>query len=684
MKRLAMAAAVAAGISPVHAQEREHDAIVVTATRLETDTTRPPGNVAVITAEDIANSPAQSLPELLATEAGVFARSLYGNNAARADVDLRGFGATGTQNTLVLLDGRRLNDIDLSGVDFAAIPLDNIERIEIVRSGGAVLYGDGTAGGTINIITRGPGAEGDDGTVAASLGSYGTRRGEASFTRTAGLGSMHLFASRLTSDGYRDNNALRQTNVQGDARRFTDNGQWYVKFGADDQYLGLPGARTVDPSLGVDELASDRRGTGTPDDFAEQRGAHITIGTTHYLANEAELVIDGGLRHKRQEAFLDDYVGFPPFFPPGTFANFVDTRLNTWSLTPRLRIPFRAGDREHVLQAGLDLYYSDYVSERGQRPDTDPIHHLDVTQRTMAVYARDVVNLGAATELSAGARLQHVRQASRDRHDPTAPGQPFGGSQAAPLDRTDTEPMLELGLRYALDPQLSLFAKLERSARFATVDELFEFNSSLAVQEFSPLNPQTGVHLDVGADFEQNATRLSAAAFYMHLDDEIHFDPVSFSNVNLEPTRRYGVELSAQRQLSPAWWLRASYGRMRAEFRDGPNSGNEVPLVPRDTAALSLRWQAAPELQLSALVRYVGEQRLDNDQANTARPIPAYSLVDLQAVRTWKDWELDLQIHNLFDEQAFGYGVASTVTAGRFNAYPLPERSASATLRYRF
>ena len=68
---------------------------------------------------------------MLGREAGVLSRSLYGNNASRASVDIRGFGAASTQNTLILVDGRRLNDVDLSAVDYSAIPLQAIERIEI-------------------------------------------------------------------------------------------------------------------------------------------------------------------------------------------------------------------------------------------------------------------------------------------------------------------------------------------------------------------------------------------------------------------------------------------------------------------------------------------------------------------------------------------------------------------------
>ncbi len=137
--------------------------ILVTATRINTGGLGARGHTTVITAEDIGKSTARTLPELLGREAGVVTRSLFGNNGTGATVDIRGFGAASSQNTLILLDGRRLNDVDFSSVDFSVIPLQSIERIEIMRNSGAVLYGDGAIGGTINIITRHPLESGTDG-----------------------------------------------------------------------------------------------------------------------------------------------------------------------------------------------------------------------------------------------------------------------------------------------------------------------------------------------------------------------------------------------------------------------------------------------------------------------------------------------------------------------------------------
>ncbi|MDO8596575.1 MAG: TonB-dependent receptor plug domain-containing protein, partial [Sulfuricaulis sp.] len=94
-----IAVVTAACVFSLHASAEsavQSNAVIVTSTRLTEDSTRLPASVTILTAEDILRRPAQTLPELLALEAGVSMRSLYGNHAARATVDMRGFGAAST------------------------------------------------------------------------------------------------------------------------------------------------------------------------------------------------------------------------------------------------------------------------------------------------------------------------------------------------------------------------------------------------------------------------------------------------------------------------------------------------------------------------------------------------------------------------------------------------------------
>ena len=651
------------------------NAVIVTSTRLAEEAERLPAPVTIISAEDIRRSPARTLPELLALEAGVIRRSLYGNHAALDNVDIRGFGMTSTQNTLILRDGRRLNDVDLSAVDFAAIPLDSIARVEIIRGDGAVLYGDGAVGGAINIITKQPGHTGTSGSASVTAESYQTRRADASVSHGQGPFALNAFASSVNSGGYRRNNALQQNNLQTDMRWSRDQGEWFLKLGADEQSLRLPGNRRVNPSAGIDELHNDRRGTATPHDYADQSGNFLNAGFSRFLSANQELVVDAGYRAKNQKAFYDDYAF------NGAYANYIDTDLATWSFTPRLKTRHGLFDLPGTVITGVDYYHSQYTSDRSLNSSTagTPIHRLDVSQTSLAIYGQNMSEIGNQSTLTAGARLQQVRLQAHDAFDAAAPGGAFG-SGAPDRRSTDNQHMLDLGLRRRLGGNWSVFGKLGRSARFATVDEFFQTDSNNFLQTFSPLKPQTAESLDLGADYAQGATRYSVGLYRMDLRKEIHFNPTTFANENLDPTRRHGFTLSASRPLAEKWRVTADYAYTRAVFREGSFVGNEVPMVARDTGSLSFLWTPDGKLILSAAARYTGEKRFDNDQTNTFQKIPAYTTVDLKLMGRSGGWKWQAGVYNLFDEKAFDYGIRSTSSPNTYNAYPLPERNFSLTL----
>jgi iron complex outermembrane recepter protein len=259
--RFTALAMLAAFAMPAHAQS---DTGVINATRFPEDARRLPASVTVLSAEDIQKSAARTLPELLSEQVGVTTKDFYGNNAASTAADLRGFGATATQNTLVLVDGRRVTDADLSGVQWAAIPLAAVERIEILRGTGAVLYGDGATTGVVNIVTRSPLKQGRRMEALGRVARYGTLEGQLYGSATTQAFGLSAVLHGYDAEGYRDNNRNEQQNAGVNLRWDLSEGHLDLRLGLDRQDLQLPGARRVQPSIGLDEYATDPRGAQTP------------------------------------------------------------------------------------------------------------------------------------------------------------------------------------------------------------------------------------------------------------------------------------------------------------------------------------------------------------------------------------------------------------------------------------
>ncbi|NIP41090.1 MAG: TonB-dependent receptor plug domain-containing protein, partial [Candidatus Aenigmarchaeota archaeon] len=156
---------------------------------------------------------AQTVVEVLKTQVGILVRDFLGNGKT-ASVDVRGFGETAPSNTLVLIDGRRANEITLAGVDWSQIPLDRVERIEIIRGMGSVLYGDSAVGGVINIITKkGKGRPSFE--AETNYGSYrfNSQRGGVSGSQKGF--SYSLSGSHQGTKGYRENNEFRANDFGG-------------------------------------------------------------------------------------------------------------------------------------------------------------------------------------------------------------------------------------------------------------------------------------------------------------------------------------------------------------------------------------------------------------------------------------------------------------------------------------
>jgi iron complex outermembrane receptor protein len=682
MFRRTLLALLAACALPALAQS---DAVVINATRFPEDAQRLPASVTVISAEDIQKSAARTLPELLSEQSGVTMKDFFGNNAAATAVDLRGFGATATQNTLVLVDGRRVTDADLSGVQWAAIPLAAVERIELLRGTGAVLYGDGATAGVVNIVTRSPLKQGRRAEAYGRAASYGTLEGALYGSAATPEFGLHAVLHGYDSDGYRENNRNKQQNAGLNLRWGPAESTLDVRLGADRQDLRLPGARRVQPSIGLDEYASDPRGAQTPLDWSSRDGerAGATFATR---LGEAELSVGADWRGKKQVSYFDQ-AGFPITR---------DDRLELGALTPRVRAPFALAGMRHSLTVGADWYGWRYDSRRSDLPQNlaQPINIVRVDQDVQGYYVQDAVQIAPASLLTLGWREERVKYDARDTLDPTAPGAGFA-TQAPPAQETQRQHAWEIGLRHAFSQATALFVRAQRSFRFVNADEIYEDDASFTKQ-FQILRPQTAHSYELGAERRAGSLFARATLFRMDVEDEIHLDPFTtgVGNRNLPPSRRQGVELEARWQAAPALQLSAAYAYTDAKYLEGslpggpfaigtdlPIAGKRVPLVPEHKLNFGIAWDIAPRIRLSGALTAVSDQYMDNDEPNSlGTKIPAYALVDLKLVRELAWGRVAATVNNLFDERYYTYAVRSAFVADRYAVYPLPGRAFGLTL----
>ena len=658
MKSILITGALACACSNLWAEDLpvySLETVVTTPQRFSAPQAASPSNVTIITAQDIRDSGARTIPDLLAQQAGIHTRNTTGT--PDVSVDIRGFGMSGDQNSVVLVDGLRVNDIDLSAVRWTTIPLEAIERIEIIRGSGSVLYGEGATGGVINIITKAP-SKITSGQVSAGIGSYRTSDIQAVFNTGGGNQALRIVGDAYNSDGYRRNNENLDRSLLGDWRLDLPNGHVNLKFGADHQNLRFPGARVVDPTLGVNELENDRRGTSTPANYGLRDGGILSLGYARNFG-QAEFATDLLYRKKQTGAVL---------------GSFVAADLGVTEVSPRLKLPHSLFKGQGTLVIGMQASHWVYDQLRATAGDTTatPTAHVYATQKNRALYFQETVNF-STTSLSLGARRHFTETQANDVANPATYAQ---GSKSAVLNAA------EAGLRQKLGPRVSLFGKIGRSFRLATVDEDYDqyggpfFDSAVSI-----LEPQTSYTREIGVDYHTSDSQLRATYFRTDSRNEIHFNALTFTNMNLAPTRRNGVELEGKWRLNDTLRVFANYTYTVAKFSDGTYggvavAGNTVPLVPKNSLSAGATWQVNQQTRVNASATYVGKQYFDNDQANDfGQQMPAYTTADLKATHVAGNWAFEAAVNNLFDQKYYSYGIRSNFTPGRYNAYPMPERN---------
>ena len=619
--------------------------VVVTATRDFEEIRKIPANVTVITQKEIAQSNSQMVIDLLRDEEGVVVRDFYGTGKS-ASVDMRGLGETGPLNTLVLVDGRRINEIDLSGVDWSQIPLDQVERIEIVRGSGSVLYGDNAVGGVINIITKKP-----DKPFSASVegtgGSYNLYKGSGSVSGKWGPLSAILNAGYHSTEGYRDNGFFRAKDVGGkvlydlnDAIRFNFSGSLH----RDD--TGLPFG------LPKDLYQLDRRATLHPDDKAGTDDKYGLLGMQAKLWDLGRMEADLSYRRRK----VSDA------FPSSSFWDIRES--STWGFTPKVILEKPLLGFPNKVTFGLDFYRSE--SDTDSQSDFSGPNKAEVKKRTTGLYLLDEFSVLKNVILSLGYRHEWAT------YDLFMENPPLKDKVR------ENEPAYSASIDYLFGKRSSAFFSFRRSFRFPVSDELiqFVFIPPVSTVQVNPdIRPQTGYHYEAGIHHAfGEKIEAKFTFFWIDLHEEIFFNPITFTNENYPRTRRQGIEAGLKVRPFPWLSLRGNYSYIRALLGEGPFSGNLIPGVSRYKGSAEADVDLGKGLIFNVKANLFGPRPLISDFANEAPRLGGYYTLDGRLSYGWKGLKAFMGVNNLFGREYAEFAVLESSTGTQFY-YASPTRN---------
>ena len=621
--------------------------VVVSAGRVEQTTAEVPTNVTVLTRDDVERSAARTVDDLLRQIPGfsLFRRSSsVVANPTTQGVSLRGIGPSGVSRTLVLLDGIPLNDPFGGWVYWSKVPLESIERIEVVRGGGSALYGNYALGGVINLVTRKPQATEIQGKIDG--GTRDTVDANVDTTVVKGPVGLSLRGNVFSTEGYPviQEHQRGAVDIAADARHQTFLGRV--------EYTPLTNASL---SLGGSYFHEDR-GNGTPLQENSTEAGSIAAGGT-LLSN------DGSTWQVSLYSQLQTFTS--------TFSRIANDR-NSEALTLAQEVPSTAvgGSLQwtkrmfprHLLTAGVDGRWIDGESDEdlfnfaGTALTTR--REAGGEQRFVGAFVQDIFTPLPRLQVTSALRFDYWQNADASRTDrPVAVGQitktPFA-------DRTDTAVSPKFAVWFRATDHLSLRAAAYQAFRAPTLNELYrQFRvGNVVTLANAALGPERLTGGEIGLDYGVGAPWFAKlTGFWTEVKDPVSnvtltgpfladcpAGTICRQRQNLGRTRSRGIEAELHYRPTRAWDLFASYlyndSEVLAFPADPSLEGKRVPQVPIQTCTVGVQYLNGRLVNVALQGRVIGDQF--EDDRNTTE-LDRFFVADLSGCLKSVRWPIRLE-----------------------------------------
>ncbi len=609
-----------------------------------------------ISAKQIAESGEVSVPEVLRKDGNIYFRNSDAN-PFQGDISMRGFGENSGQRVLVLLDGQRINRLDMAPVAWSQLPLETIDNIEIIRGSQTALYGNYAIGGVIKISTK-KWNQPDMASAGGFFGTYGEYGawGRASHSTEDYYASLD--ANYYHNSGYRDDslNWMKSVGLSAGAKLDSKN-ELNLHASIGDEYVENPLPFATREDMMKDPTYSAGKSFENNNNYA-----NVTLGwenNSDIGTGSAQLGMI--MREKQVE----------------NVAYFSSQQNHLWTLSFTPRYKFNVGE-SHYIEAGVDTYYDNMSHTNYGMPHyKSSTGHADIDRETVAPWVAGKYQINDMFSVNLGARYEAAFN-SVDYNDKASAANSYDDSQ------TMHGYSGQFGLNAKIDETWNVYFRFDQIYRYPTIDESASYWGYGTDFYNKDLKPERGQNYEIGANFARDAWSVNVSAFYMHLEDEIQYAEVSpyvFKNQNIGETDRLGAEVRIAYELEN-FGASTSWAFVSAQYANGKNKDNDVPLVPNIVSYTQVWVKPVSFVRLSAGYQWCSEQYMGGDDANAYGKMPAYWTVDLTAnVYISKHARLFVSVNNVTDEIYANYAFGSAYGQ---SWYPSIGRTVRAGVEFKF
>ena len=659
---------------------------VVTATGFSDNIENQIKNITVITAEDIQEKGYNTVEDILKQAPGVNITQTGFGSA----VDIRGQGKFGlgtsgnvskaVSSVKILIDGDiAMDTIDTSHayVPLNTISVNDIERIEIINGGGTVLYGSGTRGGVVNIITKNRTKEGASGKVYYQNSSYGTNK--------LGFDTGINFNNKFIIDlGYENTNGKGYRKGEKESYDYLKGG---LKYNITDNHsLKFKAARynaeeTFAGALTEAQLLKDRKQSGDLSRIEVERKEY-SLGYDGKLTDNFKLSLSG---------YRQNTTKLSPGIPE---TKFKDTKKG---------INFKGN---YELENGNIVFGYNYVDHEGSRKQSvfgTPMISVDLSKKTNSFYLLGRHKIVDKLEGTAGYRYESAEYET-NRKVPASvmrvrgriinvPGRETVGT------RKDSNSAYELGLNYKYSDTGNVYVKYERGFRSPAATEFVDYAPGAPTYTLNNIKTEKFDTYELGFKDMLWNSFVSATVFHTRTNNEIYLNmdhgvaagpaTARWTFHNLKATERTGIELFAEQYFGKLR-VNESFSYVNAKIKKVGEDvsastahkfkdGQKIPGVPSVKATLGLDYEIVDGLKATANLNYYS-----NAVDNYNKKIPSYSTTDLGLkYKHQSGFGLTAGVKNVFNKK---YNISQTTNTftGLTTYSPADERTYFIGASYEF
>lgn len=640
-------------VASIYGADIKLEKSVISATGFDTVQKDVIKNVVVVTEKEIEEKNYQSVTDILKDIPSV---NIIGDSREPI-IDIRGQGNTANTNVQVLVDGVGINLLDSSHAKtpINTVPVENIERIEVIPGGGAILYGSGTRGGIVNIITKSnTGVNG--GSLGGEYTSFGGKKGDFNYGTSLGNTSVNIGYTRNEYRGYRDEDKADSNYFEGTLKhKVSDDKKIIFKYSRYDEKGKKPN------SLTKDELSNRKQSGLTVNEYnkLDIKKDEFDLKYEQQISENLDFNMAGFYQNvdyiSNQKI---DYSGF-------LMSSKMDVNDEKLGIKPKLRLKYRENDE-------LILGYDYIKNDLKRNSSVGSSKYLnDFTKETHSVFFLNK-NRVNKFEFTQGVRYEYADYSIYRKEGKTNP---------IDSNRTMNNFAYEFVGNYLYSNTGNVYGKIERGFTSPAPTQLSDKKNGAYIG--NNLDSETYITYEIGGKDYILGSIVNGAIYLTDTSDEITTSisgMQTITNKNIGKTRRYGLEVSAEQYLGKLT-LREGYSYIRTEILDDDNKtlkGNEIANVPQHKLSLNLDYQINEKINLSSTTTYSAKYYLNNE--NKGGKQNSYTTTNLTinyypvpALRLY------IGINNIFNEKYY-----TSISDDGLEFDPAPERNFVLGFRYNF